>query len=106
MIKRFLFLGLASGLTLAAGTAQAQTPVALGTSPYAENFNGIGTALPAGFGVYAAATTTTLGAAATFAVAATPWNGTTGGFKNLASANSVAAGSATTVQNAATDRAL
>ncbi|MGI4867181.1 MAG: choice-of-anchor J domain-containing protein [Janthinobacterium lividum] len=106
MTKRFLFLGLASGLTLAAATAQAQTPVTLGTSPYVENFNGIGTALPAGFGVYAAATATTLGTAAAPTFAATAWNNTGGGFKNFASANSVAAGSATTVQNAATDRAL
>ncbi|RZK23848.1 MAG: T9SS type A sorting domain-containing protein [Hymenobacter sp.] len=106
MIKRFLFLGLASGLTLAAATAQAQTPVTLSTSPYVENFNGIGTALPAGFGTYTGATTAALGTAAAPTFAATAWSNTSGGFKNFASANAVAAGSSTADQNAATDRAL
>jgi hypothetical protein len=106
MLKHFLLLGLAGGLTLTTSTAQAQTPVALGTSPYIENFNNLGTALPAGFGVYTAATATALGTAATPTLAATAWNNTTGAFKNFASANSLAAGATTAVQSAATDRAL
>jgi hypothetical protein len=41
MLKHFLFLGLASGLSLAAATAQAQTPASLTTSPYSQNFDGL-----------------------------------------------------------------
>ncbi|RYY19524.1 MAG: T9SS type A sorting domain-containing protein [Cytophagaceae bacterium] len=108
MIKRFLFLGLASGLALAT-TAQAQTAVTLGTSPYVENFDNLGTALPAGFSVYTNATTTALGTAATPVLtpsATTAWSNTAGGFKNYASATALGAGAATAAQTAATNRAL
>ena len=110
MLKRLLLLGVTGGLTLATSTARAQTPVTLGaTSPYLEQFTNLGTALPAGFGVYTAATATALGTAATPTLTpgtATAWSSTTGGYKNFASANSLAAGVPTATQTAATDRAL
>ena len=105
MIKRFLFLGLAS-MALTAAPAQAQTAVTLGTSPYTENFDNLGTALPAGFGVYTNATATSLGTATTVTLAPTAWNNTGGGYKNYASATALGAGAATTAQTAATNRAL
>ena len=46
MLKHFLFLGLASGLSLAAATAQAQAT--LGTSPYVESFDNLSAGLPTG----------------------------------------------------------
>ncbi|WP_082468365.1 gliding motility-associated C-terminal domain-containing protein [Pedobacter sp. R20-19] len=99
-MKKFLLLSL---LFLIAGRLFAQ--VTLTTSPYVENFDGIGTALPAGFSVRTNATATALGTSAALTTAATAWNNATGAFKNFASAT---AGSAATtaVQGSATDRAL
>ncbi|TCD10570.1 T9SS type B sorting domain-containing protein [Pedobacter frigidisoli] len=79
--------------------------VTLTTSPYAENFNGIGTGLPTGFTVRTGASATTLGATAILTTAATAWNNTSGAFKNFASATAGSAAS-TATQAAATDRAL
>ncbi|WP_165903650.1 T9SS-dependent choice-of-anchor J family protein [Hymenobacter gummosus] len=111
-MKRTLLFGLlGSGLlTLAAAPAwaQAPTPVTLGTTPYTENFDNLGTALPAGFGVYTGASASLPGTAATFATAPAAWNGTNGAFKNFASAlaTGLTAGSSAADQNAATNRAL
>ncbi|WP_316783529.1 lamin tail domain-containing protein [Pedobacter frigiditerrae] len=79
--------------------------VTLTTSPYKEEFSGLGTALPNGFTVRTGASSSNLGTAAILTTAATAWNNTTGAFKNFASAT---AGSAATTatQAAATDRAL
>jgi hypothetical protein len=104
MLKKFLFLGFATGLTLAATTAQAQ--VTLGTSPYAENFDNLSTGLPTGFSVYSSATTSSLGTAATLVTAPTAWSNSTAAFKNLASATALTAATSTADQAAATNRAL
>ncbi|MBB2144424.1 T9SS type B sorting domain-containing protein [Pedobacter sp. LMG 31464] len=82
--------------------------VTLSTSPFTENFSGIGTALPNGFTIRTGSTASVLGTVATYTAtpaAATAWASTTGGFKNFASAT---AGSTTSAanQNIATDRAL
>jgi hypothetical protein len=112
MTKRLLSLGWASILALASLGAHAQTPVVLGTgTAYTENFNALGSGLPAGFGLYTAASATSQGTAATAAQTfltpgtTTNWTNTTAGFKNYASA-SVGAGTTTANQAAATNRAL
>ncbi|MCZ4223302.1 CehA/McbA family metallohydrolase [Pedobacter rhodius] len=80
--------------------------VSLTASPYTENFDGIGTTLPAGFSIRTGATATTLGTVAAFTNTAAAWNATAGGFKNFASAAIGPSTTTTTAQNAATDRAL
>jgi len=98
----FLFLMPASLL--------AQTPVTLGTgTSYTENFNGIGTGLPNGFGIFTGSNTTSLGTAGTFintVGSTTLWNATGAGFKNYASANGLTSAATSTEQGNATDRAL
>lgn len=107
MIKslRIVFLGLAFfGLTL---TLQAQ--VVLGTSPYTQTFDGIGTALPAGWTVRTGASSTVLGTTATYTNApgtTTAWTNTGGGFKNFASADGLTSSTPTATQTSASDRSL
>jgi len=98
-------LTLTTGLALAAlGGARAQAT--LGSSPYVENFNALGTALPTGFSIYTAATASSLGTAATLVSAPTVWSNTGAGFKNFASATGLAATADAAAQAAATNRAL
>ncbi|RZK24539.1 MAG: T9SS type A sorting domain-containing protein [Hymenobacter sp.] len=110
MLKKFLFLGFATGLTLAATTAQAQAT--LGTSPYTENFDNLATGLPTGFSVYTNASATSLGTAPTAAQltlapgTSTAWGNATGAFKNFASATGLTSAASTADQTAATNRAL
>ena len=70
------------------GSTYAQ--VTLGTSPYTENFDGIGTALPTGWTVRTGATASALGTSQSLTIATTAWNSTTGNFHNSASADSPA----------------
>ena len=105
MIKPLLTLGWTSLLALATLGAYAQAPATLGTSPYVETFDGIGTALPSGFRIYTGATASSLGTAATLVTAPTAWNNTTGGFKNFASAD-IGSTATSAAQTSATDRAL
>ncbi|KQM72525.1 hypothetical protein ASE74_23265 [Pedobacter sp. Leaf216] len=99
-MKKLLLFSL---LFLITGRLLAQ--VTLGISPYVETFDGIGTALPAGFSTRVNATATALGTISPFTNTATAWNNGTGAFKNFASAT--AGATATPVaQTAATDRAL
>lgn len=112
MIKQFLFLGLAGGLTLATSAARAQTPATLTGSAYTETFDNLSAGLPTGFGVYTGSTSTSLGTPPTAAQliltpgTATAWASTTGGFKNYASADALPSGATTAQQTAAPDRAL
>jgi hypothetical protein len=113
MAKRLLSLGWAGMLALAALGARAQTPVTLGTSPYVENFDGLASGLPAGFGVYTGASATSLGTAPTTAQliltpgnSTTSWASTGAGFKNFASASAFNSKASATTQTAATNRAL
>jgi endonuclease/exonuclease/phosphatase family metal-dependent hydrolase len=76
-----------------------------GTS-YTQNFNTVGTALPAGWGVYTGATATALGTASTLTTAQTSWASTGANFRNTASFNGSASADAVATQNANTDRAL
>ena len=74
----------------------------LATSPYIQNFDGIGTGLATGITVKTGATVSVLGTDAAFATAPATWNNTGGGFKNYASGNNEQGVS----QNSATDRAI
>lgn len=111
MTPRFLVLaGLAVGLAL--GSTRAQAQATLGTSPYTENFNALGSGLPAGFSVYTNASATSLGTAPTAAQliltpgTTTAWTATGGGFKNFASATGLNSPTTVAAQTAATNRAL
>jgi autotransporter-associated beta strand protein len=76
-----------------------------GTS-YTQNFDSIGSGLPADWTVRTGATTTALGTSQTLTTAATSWGDSGGSFKNLAAAGSFLSNASTANQAAATDRAL
>ncbi|RYY22332.1 MAG: hypothetical protein EOP41_07295, partial [Sphingobacteriaceae bacterium] len=81
----------------------------LGTTKYTQDFdgtNGAVSALPEGFTVRTGATATILGTTATFTTAKTAWNNTTGGFKNVASADGLTSTAVAAAQTASTDRSL
>lgn len=80
--------------------------ITLTTSPYTQNFDNIGVALPAGILVKTGSTSTSLGTDGVYSSALALWNATGGGFKNYASATGLVATSDATAQNAATNRAL
>ncbi|XZF13756.1 choice-of-anchor J domain-containing protein [Chitinophagaceae bacterium MMS25-I14] len=98
----------------AAGTLAASAQLSLSGTSYTQNFDNIGSGLPAGWAVYTGATASSLGTdvSATNFVATpgstTVWNSTTGNFRNVASGNGFATYSAGTaaLQGTATDRAL
>lgn len=96
---------LCSGVTVLS-TQHLHAQTTLGTSPYVEKFDNIGSGLPSGFQVFTGAATGTQGTAATLTTAATAWNNTSGAFKNFASADALAASETSANQSASTDRAL
>lgn len=85
---------------------QAKGQVTLTTSPYTENFDGVGTTLPTGWSVRTGANATTLGTVATFSTTATAWNTTNSGFRNSASATGLTGAATATEQNNATNRCI
>lgn len=92
-------LALAAGLFLSL-PAQAQLDLStLGTN-YTQNFDSIGSGLPAGWTVNTGATASNLGTVASFVTAATTWATPTGNFRNCASASIGSGGT----QSTATDR--
>ncbi len=81
--------------------------VNLGGFSYTQNFDNIGSGLPAGWTVVTGASPTSSGTSQTFDVNATSWGTSTGGFRNVAAAEApLPADAAVTVQTASTDRAL
>ena len=76
-----------------------------GTS-YSENFDGVGTALPNGWTVRTAGTTSFLGTSQTFLTAPAAWNSTVGAFKNSASSDGLSSSTIATNQNSSTDRVM
>lgn len=82
--------------------------LALTTSPYIQNFDAIGTALPSGVSVRTAANASALGTIATFTSsnATGIWTKTGGGFKNFASATGLTSSTDSATQANATNRAL
>ncbi|GAA5147596.1 hypothetical protein GCM10023340_20250 [Nocardioides marinquilinus] len=90
--------------TAAPSFATSGTPTP--TVAFTSDFDGIATALPAGFTVRTGASTTNLGTAATFTSAATNWTNTGGGFFNVASATGLTGAATTAQQAASTNRAV
>ncbi|MBL7744867.1 MAG: endonuclease [Chitinophagaceae bacterium] len=83
--------------------------ISLSGSNYSQDFDGIGSGLPAGFRVSSNATASALGTAATFTNiidANSPWNSTTSGWKNVASADGLISSSNGATQAAHTDRSV
>src|SRR6187455_3074374 len=78
----------------------------LGPSPYSQDFNSIGNALPAGFTVRAGSTATVLGNVQAYSTAAIAWNNTTGAVKNFASGTDLPSGATGAQQSASTNRSL
>ncbi|EHQ25418.1 T9SS type B sorting domain-containing protein [Mucilaginibacter paludis] len=111
MKKRLLYL-IYSILFFLPASVLAQTPVTLGTSPYTESFDNIGTALPDGFGAFLSATSSSMGTAVTAPIltpgTTTYWSATGAGFKNFASADGqpTAGTTSTADQTTATNRAF
>lgn len=100
--KKFILLGL---LALLFTSIKAQ--VFLGTSPFTQNFDTIGTnGLPNGFTVRTGATNTSLGTAVALTTTATSWFSTSGRFSNYASATGLTASTPATTQNTIANRAL
>ena len=90
-------------------TVQAQTPFSLSGTTYTQTFDNIGSGLPIGWRVDTLVNKNAgLGndAISRFASAIAPWSNTSRGFKNVASADGLTAGSTSTDQSASTDRAL
>jgi hypothetical protein len=85
-------------------SAKAQLVLSSGT--YTQNFDNIGTTQPTGWTVTTAASSSSLGTAATFPSATSTWADTGGAFKNLASATGLVSTDTTTTQNASLDRSL
>jgi len=104
-MKKLLTVLLTVGLV---ATAPGQVAI---TGDYSQNFDTLGDGLPAGWGIYGAVTSTSLGNSLSFAntnpaIAANTWSNTTGAFKNLASATGLAQDSSVAVQQASLNRAL
>ncbi|MCW5898158.1 MAG: T9SS type A sorting domain-containing protein [Flavobacteriales bacterium] len=78
--------------------------VTLGTSPYTQNFNGVGSGLPTGWTVRTGATASALGTAASFTNTATQWSSIGSGFSNAASATGSTGAESSAVQAASTNR--
>ncbi|MDR0729605.1 MAG: hypothetical protein LBF19_05745, partial [Prevotellaceae bacterium] len=95
---------LSAALWTGTTAAQAQTTAATLTgTTYTQNFDGIGSGTPTGWGVFLH--TNTNNTEQTFPTTETNWNNNTGGFKNYASAD-IGEGASTTDQANATNRAL
>lgn len=89
--------------------SQAQTPYSLNGTSYTQTFDNISAGLPLGWRVDTLVNKNAgLGndAIFRFTTAVTPWSNTSRGFKNIASADGLSAGSTSTDQAASTDRAL
>ena len=105
MKKLLAIIGLAAA-TLAGAHAQ----VLLTNGTYSEGFNSLGnatgsTSIPSGWSISNNATTSSLGTLLTTTDRNT-WADTTGGSRNVASTTGLTSSSTTTVQNAASNRAL
>lgn len=85
----------------------AQSQVSLSGSTFTENFNNLeASGLPAGFTVRTASSSTSGGTTSTLVTTKTPWNNTSGNFRNVASATGLTATSTANDQDASTNRAL
>lgn len=101
MRKQFLLVS----FVILAGNAMAQLTLPA-SSPYTQNFDGIGTSLPTGWTARTGATATNLGTSTSHTAAATGWGDNAGAFKNFASADGLTSTSNTAAQLGSTDRSL
>ncbi len=99
-------LSLAATFFLLTMTSLTWGQISLGTSPFTENFDGVGAGLPTGFTVRTGATATNLGTTATFVTTQTTFGSATGQFANYASADGLTSASTPAQQNASTDRVI
>jgi len=81
------------------------------SSNYSQNFDSLGSGIPAGWQTYSQVSSNSLGSVLTFtntnpALAINSWSNTTGAFKNLASSTGLAQTSNVASQQASLDRAL
>lgn len=106
MIKNVLLKSLISTSLMILCINSTDAQVTLGTSPYLENFDNIGTSLSTGFSTRFGATSTNLGTDAALAIGKTAWNITSSGFRNSASAEGLTSSADATAQSNATNRAL
>jgi MYXO-CTERM domain-containing protein len=83
-----------------------QAALVLTGTACAQNFDSLGSGLPAGWSVYTGATADSLGSPAMFTSSQTYWSKTSGGYYNVASADGLNSGSDKKDQNNSTDRAL
>ena len=90
-------------LLVSSGFAQSVT---LSSSPYTQNFDAIGTALPNGWSIRLNASSSALGAEQVFVSTPASWGNTSGAFKNYASATGLSSSSSLTIQGNSTNRAL
>jgi hypothetical protein len=97
---------LAAAFVLSVFASASFAQVTLGTSPYTQNFNGIGSGLPTGWTVRTGATASALGTSQTLTTTATAWSSSTGQFDNVASTNGATSADSAATQAANTDRAL
>lgn len=93
-------------LSLGLAGEMAFSQVTLGTSPYTQDFDGIGSGLPTGWTVRTGATASALGSAQSFVTTTSNgWTSTTAQFRNAASSESPSVSSdATATQATRTDR--
>ncbi len=105
-MKRFLALVFAAVCLTAVPDNRATAQVTLGTSPYVQDFNTVGSGLPVGWTVRTGATTTVLGTSVSLTSTATMWNNAAGAFKNFASATGLTSTTITTDQASSTNRVL
>jgi hypothetical protein len=100
-MNTFLKLSFVGLLTACASFSQ----IALSGSSYMQNFDALGSGLPAGWSVSTSATINSLGTTATFTSAQTAWDATSAAFRNISS-NDIAFGSNGAAQSANANRAL
>ncbi len=95
---------------LAFGKVMAQpTAITLINSPYTQNFNSIGSGVPAGWGGISgvgSTSTSLMGTLQTPTLTATAWSNTGSGFFNFASTGGLTSGSNATAQNGSSNRAF
>jgi hypothetical protein len=108
MKKLFTLLSVFSVLALTANPGLAQVAI---SSNYFQNFNSLGSGLPAGWGVYTNVSATTIGSNTAFIhtnanSTTNTWANTTGAFKNLAASTGLTNGATTAEQQASANRAL
>lgn len=102
-MKRTIQLA-AAALLMGTGAMLGQSIISEGT--YAQNFNTVGSGLPANWTVRTGAGATALGTAASLTTGATSWGDSAGAFKNVAAATGLTSTSSTGDQSGSANRAL